>query len=640
MRIKAVHIENFRCILDETLEFDNLTMLLGANGAGKSTFLRAIDLFYSPSPTVTADDFFAGDTSTPIVISITYSNLSDKAKDRFTKYLSDDALTVDMVITWNEKPEASYHGTHLQNPDFEHIYSAAKVNKTEARSLYTKLREEEKYQELPNARKYEEVLEGLQTWEEANPDKCERRRDDGQFFGFRAVGRSYLFDYSRFLFISAVRDASQDAVEGKNSIITRLMDLVVRNALASREELTKFKAEAQRQYEELLKPEHLTELSTLREQLTNTLKTFVPNAAIDLEWQQLEQLNIPMPKANVGLVEDGYKTKVEMTGHGLQRAFIFTLLQHLALAQREQPVQQDQSAENEVQFEVPSFMIAIEEPELYQHPNRQRYFGRVLRKLANGDLSGVVDDIQLVCATHSPLFVDPLHFDEVRIIRKQQLDEGLPKTAKCYHARYDDVAKQMGEIKGDFRYTVDRLRATMPQMMSPFINEGFFADVVVIVEGESDRAILLEVSNQLTIDLESMGISIVPTIGKGNLVIPAVIFRSLNIPTYLLWDCDDANDNAALFAFVDTKQTNRNSDMIQPHFTAFHKNREHTMTTEVGHNLIKKLINKCKSELGSDDIKRPLVIKMLIELIYQDGGSLSSIEKIINHIVEMRMRLT
>lgn len=525
MRIKSVHIENYHCILNQTLVLDNLTILVGANGAGKSTFLRAIDLFYSPSPTVTADDFYSGDLSKKVVISLTYADMSDKAKERFAKYLRDDELTVDMVITWsNDKPIVSYHGSRLQNPDFAPIYTASKSNKTEARNVYNELRGQEEYEDLPTARNYDEVQVALQAWEEENTEKCQRLRDDGQFFGFKEVGRGYLFNHSQFLFISAVRDASQDSAEGKGSVITRLMDLVVRNALASREELTKFKTEAQEQYEQLLSPENLSELGNLRDQLTRTLKTFVPNAGIDLEWQPLEQLNIPMPKANVGLVEDGYRTKVEMTGHGLQRAFIFTMLQHLALAQR--PVRQPSDAiEQEAELEIPSFIIAIEEPELYQHPNRQRHFGRVLRKLANGDLPGVVNDIQIVCATHSPLFVDVSHFDEIRIIRKELTgDKSLPKTSRVFHARYQDIVSRMRIIQNDPHYSVEKLKTLMPQLMSPFINEGFFADVAVIVEGETDRTVILEVADYNKHDLEGMGIGIIPTGGKGNIIIPAVIF--------------------------------------------------------------------------------------------------------------------
>ena len=643
MRIKTVHVENYRCVLDQTFELTDLTILVGANGAGKSTFLRAIDLFYSPSPTISADDFFGGDLSKSIVIGLTYDKLTDKAKERFAKYLQEDELTVDMVITWvNEKPSITYHGSRLQNPDFVTIYSSA--SKTEARNVYNELRQEEKYTDLPSVRNYDEVQSAIQAWEDTHQDLCERRRDDGQFFGFKEVGRGYLFDHSQFLFISAVRDAAEDASEGRGSVITRIMDLVVRNALSSRDELTQFKIETQEKYEEILKPDNLTELGTLRDELSTTLRTFVPDANVELEWQALEQLDIPMPKANVNLVEDGYQTKVQMTGHGLQRAFIFTMLQHLTLAQRPTP-EASETNEDDEEFEIPSFIIAIEEPELYQHPNRQRHFGRVLRRLANGDLPGTVRDIQIICATHSPLFIDIAYFDEIRLIRKEITPETTsPKASHYYQARYTDVVSRMKTIKNDIHYSPEKLKTIMPQLMTPFINEGFFADIAVIVEGETDRTVILEVADILNYDLEGMGIGIIPTGGKGNIVIPAVIFSQLGIPTYLVWDCDKKADNDDLFSFVGHQVKNKKgkkiskptTDIIEANFATFYNTREHTMKLEVGNSLFSTLVNQCNTELGTDSLKKPVVVQRLTQLVYENGKTLPSVEAVVENIVQMK----
>ena len=48
---------------------------------------------------------------------------------------------------------------------------------------------------------------------------------------------------------------------------------------------------------------------------------------------------------------------------------------------------------------------AIEEPELYQHPSRQRHLASVLLNLAKGAIPGVAENTQVIYATHSPLFV-------------------------------------------------------------------------------------------------------------------------------------------------------------------------------------------------------------------------------------------
>ena len=58
-------------------------------------------------------------------------------------------------------------------------------------------------------------------------------RDDGKFFGFAGVSQGYLGYFTKFIKVPAVRDAAEDAAEGRGSCITEIMDLVVRSSLKS-----------------------------------------------------------------------------------------------------------------------------------------------------------------------------------------------------------------------------------------------------------------------------------------------------------------------------------------------------------------------------------------------------------------------
>jgi putative ATP-dependent endonuclease of the OLD family len=71
MLIKRVQAKHFRCIKDEILNCENLTALVGANGSGKSTFLKALNLFYEASPKLDSRDCYGGDQGKPIEIAIT-----------------------------------------------------------------------------------------------------------------------------------------------------------------------------------------------------------------------------------------------------------------------------------------------------------------------------------------------------------------------------------------------------------------------------------------------------------------------------------------------------------------------------------------------------------------------------------------
>ena len=70
MRIKLIHVQRFRSIYDATLECDELTAMVGANGSGKSTFLRALAVFYNPTADIELAEFYNTATTDHILIAL------------------------------------------------------------------------------------------------------------------------------------------------------------------------------------------------------------------------------------------------------------------------------------------------------------------------------------------------------------------------------------------------------------------------------------------------------------------------------------------------------------------------------------------------------------------------------------------
>lgn len=58
------------------------------------------------------------------------------------------------------------------------------------------------------------------------------------------------------------------------------MDLVVRSVLAQRKEIIELQEGTQKQYEQIVDPTKLAELQTLEQDLSDTLKTYVPDAGV------------------------------------------------------------------------------------------------------------------------------------------------------------------------------------------------------------------------------------------------------------------------------------------------------------------------------------------------------------------------
>ncbi len=428
------------------------------------------------------------------------------------------------------------------------------------------------------------------------------------------------------------------------------MDLLVRSAIVNKPAVVRFQQRSQKLYERLMDASNLAELNLLGDQLTTTLKTFVPDAGVDLQWQPLENISIPMPKADIKLLEGGYACGVERVGHGLQRAFILTMLQHLSLAQTKSQISQgypEQQQRFSAVNTLPNLVLAIEEPELYQHPNRQRHFAKILLQLASGKTPGVADKTQVIYGTHSPLFIGIDRINQLRLVRKVSIDEALPKVTKLVHTTLDKIAHTLWEIDGKPvpKYSATTLTPRLKAIMTPWMNEGFFADVVVLVEGEDDRAAILGVAMSLGHDLESEGLAVIPCHGKMSLDRPAIIFQELGIPSYIIWDSDrNLKDqkpelNHRLLKMLGADITDWPAH-VDDHFACFEVNLETTMRNEIGPEEYQHLLAKYQKEFyigrEKDAKKNPMVIARLVEEAFTNGHRCTTLERIVGKIRELK----
>jgi putative ATP-dependent endonuclease of OLD family len=651
MKVKSIRVRNFRSVLDEQISLSTLTALVGRNGSGKSTFLNAVNYFYATSDRIVLEDFYNCDSSQDISITLTFTDLSEEAAQLFDKYVTDGNLTIEKIYQWNDgSPKATYHGSLLRFSRFSAVREGFEVRDRgrTARAALDALRGAGEIPDLPQWSTIDGVKESLAVWEEQHPDLCVRMRDEGQFFGFRQVGEGYIGRFTRCLFIPAVRDAPADATEARGSIFSALIDLVVRNVLASKPEVVNLQNRLQSEYENLLSPENLPELYNLASGLTATLQTFVPNAEVLLSWLPTEELSIPMPSAMMRLIEDGFPAPVDKCGHGLQRAFIVTMLQHLTMVsatRSEQDTSDTEEAESN-EPNLPDLLLMIEEPELYQHPNRQRHFAQILMDLARGRTPGVAESTQVLYSTHSPHFVGIDRIDYLRLLRKHQYDPSFPLVTEVVQTNLEAVANRIWEAQGGHGepFTAQSLRPRLVSIMTPWMSEGFFADAVVLVEGEDDRAAILGMARVMGYNFEAMGISVIPCGGKSNIDRPTAIFQQLGIPTYSIWDGDQGKEDAdpalnrALMRLFGYEPVDWPA-IITDSFACFQSDLETTLGNEIGTDAFDRLLRDCQLTYGipkkKHAIKNPHVLSEIIRLAEIEGIDCPSLREILERVIAL-----
>ncbi|MDD9810081.1 MAG: AAA family ATPase, partial [Thaumarchaeota archaeon] len=178
-------------------------------------------------------------------------------------------------------------------------------------------------------------------------------------------------------------------------------------------------------------------------------------------------------------------------------------------------------------------LLLIDEPELYQHPQRQR---RMLRALAHLTKDSPV---QAVCSTHSPYFV---RLDSMALLRRFQKKGGETRVSG---KTLGDVASAINGLGTRLKkFDATTLADWLDMVASHWIVEGFFSRLAVFVEGQGDRNMLLATAEVMGKSLDEHEVSIIPCGNKCNMPHLAQIFSLLDVPIYLVWDLDDDNDSA------------------------------------------------------------------------------------------------
>lgn len=535
MRVERMEIENFRSIENATVDFDRLTAIVGRNGAGKSAALNALSLFYSLSAQVSEYDYFDCDTKRQIKIRVTFSNLSDRERREFSTYLVGGRLSVTKVISTGG---SVYKGVRLQVPEFSAIRGMAfRAAQSELRELIVSGR----YPGLSGSPKSStDLTHLLDKFESENPSLLQSRESESQFLGPTNVGGGKLDNYTRFVRVPAVRDAA-DEVDRKGAIL-QLIDVLILRSVNARPEVQALNEAIETKLREIYSRQNLTELDGIARSVTKLLQRYAPGTALDLDFAAVEAPKVPAPQPLASLMEDQFKCPIGNSGHGLQRALIFALLERLAhvdmATERSSSSASAKAAEGSPTEEAaPDLILAIEEPELFLHPSRERYLARTLRDLA---LTEGKSNTQICYTTHSPFFVGLDRFDQIRLARKYPAEgTNTRRTGYSSFSRQSastDLQKISVDVKSEF--TADSFTVRAAPIMTSVVNEGFFADAVVVVEGISDVAALTTIQELTGQNWDEKGVVVVPAVGKANIDRPVVVFRGFQIPTYFIFDGD------------------------------------------------------------------------------------------------------
>jgi putative ATP-dependent endonuclease of OLD family len=546
MRLTQVRIENFRSFADATIHLDDYTCLVGPNGTGKSVVLMALNVLFqetASTPTdvrvLSAEDFHHKKTRSPVKITATFEDLPEAAQHEFREYYRQGKLVIFAKATWDEATRSApviHYGSRLVMKEFAPFFEAEKGGKKvdELRDVYSRIRS--KFSELAGASTKPAMTSALRGYEESHPERCELIEESNQFYGF-TKGGYHLENYVQWVYVPAVKDASTEQDEGTRTALGQLLARTVRTRLDFGDVIEKLKSEVEEKYTRILEQQK-DALKELELSMARRLQDYVnEHARLALNWHYDAKTSIairdPMARADIG--DADFIGEVARAGHGMQRAFLLTILHELVGNEK---------------TDGPKLLLGFEEPELYQHPPQAQHLADVLERL-----SGKRSNAQIIVTTHSPYFITAKGFENVRMFSK------CPKRhcSRVNSASYAEVEERLKKAFGEAPKSPTSLMAIVGQTMHPSQRELFFTPIAVLVEGLEDIAFIsshLRLSNQWN-TFRTIGCHFIVAGGKDNIARFAAIAQAIGVVTIVIFDSDNVTLSEKIESTADDPEKNK-----------------------------------------------------------------------------------
>lgn len=536
MRIAAITIRNYRSLKDVTLQVEDYGAFIGANGAGKSSVLYALDWFFNGTPLSEIDvhgwkEGVALEPGATIEVSVTFTDFTDMDRVRLQQYGRSDRAEIRR--TWYaDTKQTKTVGNAKQGPGFAEVRAdqGIALRRQCYRTLRTTIAE---LPDLGGSASKDAIVGALAAWESepVNAPKLVEVSDDdaNQMMGWN--GANVLRECVRFVLIPAATSiAGEVGTASRGTALTELVGtfMAAASARAQAAWLQKHAVAVTELAGEIQKSiESATGVQTAR--INARLGSLIPNASVVLTPTVPEFAPKLDPSITTAVTISGVTNDVSRQGHGVQRAVMMSMFQAMVpdedLTRKTHEVQ---AGEDEIAAEarlleslsgLPSVIVAVEEPEIYQHPVRARSFARTLLELS------AQPEVQVLLATHSPYFIQPEQFGA---LHRFTYANGETSVATATVA---SVALVSGLDE-------DKIEKAILSSVPTEFSEGFFADAVVLVEGQTDRIVLEAVATKLGKDLDRLGVTVLSVEGKGGLRVARAILMALGVPTFVLADGD------------------------------------------------------------------------------------------------------
>jgi predicted ATP-dependent endonuclease of OLD family len=639
MKLIGVRINNYRSCRAVDLKLNGMHALVGANNAGKSSVLRALDFFFNPSTTqISEEAFWNKDTSLDIRIECLFSELNDKERENLAAYLRPDgsflvarqASYVEQEAEEGVPTETKVAITQQYSKPVPVIEWLNDAN-VSAKNIDEWWKDQNRLQ--VNGKCFVEYVGGAKPkvgeWKEKVASfaaECLEPSDYKDDWvdnpkGYAGVLKAAL---PFFVLVPAVRDVSEESKVSKTNPFGRLIYAVMDAVAEERKgEVETALLKVAEQLNRGGGDSRIQGIRDMESKLNVSINQIFSNCDLEIEFQT-PTFEVLMRSPKI-YANDGFRGLIDNKGHGLQRATIFSILRSYAdfIA----------TANPETKR---TLILAVEEPELYMHPLAQRTIRKVFAEIVSGG-------DQVLFTTHSALLVDVAYFDEIIRVEGVTFGEGDKKTITTNMRQLpvqflvDDEIARHPALAG--KVTPESIREHYFNAYNPSRNEGFFAKRILLVEGATEDYALPIYAEALNYPLDALGVAIVECGGKCSMDRHYRIFNEMGIPCYILIDYDKDNSkkeivekSVELLRMLDSPTEAPNIFSSYNQIACFEHTWEQAMRSELSD--YQALKDQATAHLGSVAGK-PLVARFIARRITAENPPRvpKAIREIISHVL-------
>ncbi|HDR52560.1 MAG TPA: DUF2813 domain-containing protein, partial [Mariniphaga anaerophila] len=537
MKLKSFRIEGFRKVLDTTIEFGDASFIIGENNVGKSSVLKALEIFFSNSNPVVDDFLFLDEINNlrveQIVFTATFFDIPDEAeswrgfKGRIIKGFDASGNSFNSMIYRKTYPlnGATLYEMKEYNQVFKPEYEGASTIKhllekgLSEESLRTVMPEFSEGQRLTT----QSVINGLRELPELWVVDTET---ETWFKNPGGIQGNILKRIPKFLLIPA--EDRKDEISHRGGALQKTMKDLFEEVRDRSENYKKAQEFLDLLATELNPSDSKQEFGKMMLEVISTLRNVFPESSLHVDTTLSNPDSSIIPTFNVEM-SSNVRTPTDKQGMGTIRSAVFALLRY-----RESFLERTKGEEDDSFSR--TLIIGFEEPEIYLHPNAAGNMRDEIYHLATSSTS------QIVATTHSPYMIDlGKDLDQPNFPRQilnlmKLVTQNTSIKFKTSISIPFNVTKAFQDLAGEEK---DYVKFILK--MDDYVSRVFFAKNIIVVEGDTEEIVLKETIKRMPESARKHVLSnfqIIKARGKAAIIALIKYLKALSIDPFVIHDHD------------------------------------------------------------------------------------------------------